>query len=45
LAQARELTTKHAIKQVDRLLSNSAIDVWEMFADWVLQRQFEDPVN
>jgi hypothetical protein len=35
LAQARELTTKHAIKQVDRLLSNSAIDVWEMFADWV----------
>jgi hypothetical protein len=35
LAQARELTTKHAIKQVDRLLSNSAIDAWEMFADWV----------
>lgn len=35
LAQARELMTKHAIKQIDRLLSNSGIDVWEMFADWV----------
>jgi hypothetical protein len=28
LAQARGLVTKHAIKQVDRLLSNSGIDVW-----------------
>lgn len=35
LAQARNLTTKHTTKQVDRLLSNSGIDVWAMFADWV----------
>src|ERR1700685_1403687 len=35
LAQARGLVTKHAIKQVDRLLSNCGIDVWESFARWV----------
>jgi hypothetical protein len=35
LAQARGLVTKHAIKQVDRLLSNSGIDVWKSFARWV----------
>src|SRR3954468_258276 len=35
LAQARGLVTKHAIKQVDRLLSNHGIDVWESFARWV----------
>ena len=35
LAQARGLLTKHAIKQVDRLLSNQGIDVWEVFAHWV----------
>ena len=35
LAQARGLVTKHAIKQVDRLLSNEGIDVWESFARWV----------
>ena len=35
LAQARGLLTKHAIKQVDRLLSNEAIVVWNMFAHWV----------
>lgn len=35
LAQARGLLTKHAIKQVDRLLSNRGIDVWELFAHWV----------
>jgi hypothetical protein len=29
LAQARDLVTKRAIQPVDRLLSNSAIDVWE----------------
>jgi hypothetical protein len=34
LAQARGLVTKHAIKQVDRLLSNSGINVWESFARW-----------
>jgi hypothetical protein len=35
LAQARGLVTKHAIKQVDRLLSNQNIDVWDSFAHWV----------
>src|SRR3954453_2949232 len=35
LAQARGLVTKHAIKQVDRLLSNSGIAIWESFARWV----------
>jgi hypothetical protein len=35
LAQARGLLTKHAIKQVDRLLSNQGIDVWWIFAHWV----------
>lgn len=30
LAQARGLVTKHAIKQVDRLLSNRKVDVWEV---------------
>src|SRR5271168_3145741 len=35
LAQARGLVTKHAIKQVDRLLSNNGIDVWDGFARWV----------
>ena len=35
LAQARGLVTKHAVKQVDRLLSNSGIDVWDSFARWV----------
>jgi hypothetical protein len=35
LAQARGLVDKHAIKQVDRLLSNRGVVVWEMFAAWV----------
>nr|WP_207792155.1 IS4 family transposase [Siccirubricoccus phaeus] len=35
LAQARGLVTKHAIKQVDRLLGNAGIDVWDSFARWV----------
>jgi hypothetical protein len=35
LAQARGLVTKHAIKQVDRLLSNQKVDLWERFARWV----------
>jgi Transposase DDE domain len=35
LAQAKGLITKHAIKQVDRMLSNNGIDVWESFARWV----------
>ncbi len=35
LAGVAGLNTKHAIKQVDRLLSNSALRVWTLFADWV----------
>jgi hypothetical protein len=35
LAQAKGLVTKHAIKQVDRMLSNNGIDVWGSFARWV----------
>jgi len=35
LAHARGLLTKHAVKQVDRLLSNRGIEVWALFAQWV----------
>jgi hypothetical protein len=35
LAHARGTLTKHAVKQVDRLLSNKGIDVWSLFAYWV----------
>lgn len=35
LAEARGLVTKHAVKQVDRLLSNKGIPVWEYFSKWV----------
>jgi hypothetical protein len=35
LAQARGLVTKHAVKQVDRLMSNAGIGVWDSFARWV----------
>src|SRR4051812_29338402 len=35
LAEARGLRQKHTIKQVDRLLGNAGIDVWELFATWV----------
>src|SRR6201986_2853334 len=35
LGQARGLVTKHAIKQVDRMLNNNGIDVWDSFARWV----------
>ncbi len=37
LAQARGLLSKHAVKQVDRLLSNQGIVVWDMFAPWVAE--------
>src|SRR4051812_25905483 len=33
LAQA--LLTKHAVKQVDRLLSNPGIEAWDIFTTWV----------
>jgi hypothetical protein len=35
LADAMGLDPKHAIKQVDRLLSNSGITVWRWFEPWV----------
>jgi hypothetical protein len=35
LAAALELKAKHAVKQVDRLLSNAKLDVWDLFALWV----------
>ena len=35
LAQARGLADRHAIKQVDRLLSNAGLVVWDLFAPWV----------
>ena len=35
LAVAEGLDPKHAIKQVDRLLSNQAISVWSFFSRWV----------
>lgn len=35
LAQARGLLSRHAIKQVDRLLSNQGVVVWDLFAPWV----------
>ena len=35
MAEARGVLPKHAIKQVDGLLSNDGINVWKIFADWV----------
>lgn len=35
LARTSGLNAKHAIKQVDRLLSNPGFNVWELFAHWV----------
>ena len=35
LAQMSGLNAKHAIKQVDRLLSNVGLNVWALFAHWV----------
>lgn len=35
LAQTSGLHTKHAIKQVDRLLSNPGFNVWTLCAHWV----------
>jgi hypothetical protein len=37
LAQARGLLSRHATKQVDRLLSNQGVVVWELFAPWVAE--------
>ena len=35
LAQAMGKLSKHGVKQVDRLLSNQGVDVWEFFGYWV----------
>ena len=35
LEQARGGVTKHAITQVDRLLSNAGIDVWKRLVHWI----------
>jgi len=35
LADAMGLHPKHAIKQIDRLLSNSHVTVWQWFDQWV----------
>jgi hypothetical protein len=35
LAHARGLVTKHAVKQVDRLVGNAGVEVWECFTHWV----------
>ena len=34
LAQVRSLDPKAAVKQVDRLLSNSGVRPWELFSSW-----------
>lgn len=35
LSVAQGATSKHTIKQVDRLLSNTKIDVWDFQACWI----------
>jgi hypothetical protein len=35
MSEARGVKPKHAIKQVDRMLSNRGIDVWALFRQWV----------
>lgn len=35
LAAARGTSARHAVKQVDRLLSNDAIDAWALLSSWV----------
>ena len=37
LGSGARLADKHAIKQVDRLLSNQGVVVWDMFAPWVAE--------
>src|SRR5260221_2034219 len=34
LVQTSGLNAKHAIKQVDRLLSNPGLNVWALFTHW-----------
>lgn len=35
LSAARSITRKHAVKQIDRLLTNTKLNVWKLFYDWV----------
>ena len=35
LAMGEGLGSKHAVKQVDRLLGNKGISVWRLFESWV----------
>src|SRR2546425_4406923 len=35
LAFAAGLESRHAVKQVDRLLSNAGVDPWRLFGSWV----------
>ena len=35
LAASRSRTRRHSVKQVDRLLSNAKLDVWDLLALWV----------
>lgn len=35
LSLANGLERKHAVKQVDRLLTNTKLSVWSLFDDWV----------
>jgi hypothetical protein len=35
LAMAAGIDPRHAVKQVDRLLSNGGIEVWQLFGSWV----------
>ncbi len=35
LAKAGQRKPKHAVKQVDRLLSNQGVDVWSLFEHWI----------
>ena len=35
LAAAKGLNSKHATKQVDRLLSNGKVNIWRLFRSWV----------
>ncbi|RYZ17533.1 MAG: hypothetical protein EOO70_01660 [Myxococcaceae bacterium] len=34
-ARGEDVTSKHAVRQVDRLLSNGGFNVWNLFAAWV----------
>src|SRR3954467_2900343 len=37
LAQPRGLLPKHAVKQVDRLLTLRRLEAWDVFATWVAE--------